>query len=249
MPHLSVNVDHVATVRQARREGWPDPLAAARWALSAGADGITAHLREDRRHIQESDCLRLRKLLARHPFNLEMAATPAMVRIARTLRPDSVTLVPERRRELTTEGGLNVRASRARLAQAVAILQKAGIAVYLFIDPDLRQIHAAAALNPRGVELHTGRYASAATAAARKTILHRLSDAADGAHELGLEVHAGHGLRLDNVSAVARLKHISGFYIGFAIVARALWVGWEEAVREMRKAVDRPQTLNMKRKA
>ena len=232
MPSLGVNIDHIATLRQQRRGRVPDPVAAARVCERAGADAIVAHLREDRRHIQDADVRRLRRTV-RTRLNLEMAVAPSVVRVALAVRPDQATLVPERRRELTTEGGLDVVAQRRRLAPVVRRLQRRGITVSLFVDPQRRQLDAAAALGVEAVELHTGAYAGAASPAQQRRRLRALRDAARHARALGLTVHAGHGLDYDNVRPVARLPGLGELNIGFAIVGRAAFVGLARAVREM----------------
>ncbi|TAH36990.1 MAG: pyridoxine 5'-phosphate synthase [Planctomycetota bacterium] len=231
MPRLHVNIDHVATVRQARRERVPDPVAAAVICELAGAQGITVHLREDRRHIQDRD-LRLLRETVTTLLNQEMALAEEMVRIALEVRPDEVCVVPEDRQELTTEGGLDAAAALPRLHKEVPKLQQAGIAVSLFVDPDPKALEAAAQCGADFVELHTGRYARA-RAAERHNELKRLETAARYAHELGLRVNAGHGLDYDNVGEVARLPHVEELNIGFAIVARSVLVGLDQAVREM----------------
>jgi pyridoxine 5-phosphate synthase len=236
MARLGVNIDHVATLRQARGVAYPDPLEAARAAEAGGADGITVHLREDRRHIQDDDVIRLRASL-RVPLNLEMAATDEMVGIALRVRPADVCLVPERRAEVTTEGGLDVVGQRAGLTDVVARLNDGGIVVSLFIDPDEAQIDAAAALRAGAVELHTGRYCEPLPAAVIAAELTQLRRAAEHAHGLGVIVNAGHGLRLDNVRPIAELPHMDVLNIGHSIVARAVLVGMQEAVREMRALV------------
>ncbi len=233
MPTLGVNIDHVATVRQARRTVEPDPIAAAVLAELGGADGITAHLREDRRHIQERDIRLLRQTVRTH-LNLEMAATPEMMAIALDVRPDYVTLVPERREEVTTEGGLDVVAGGDRLRAAVAQLQEAGIPVSLFVDADAKQLEAAAATGARFVELHTGTYANARTAAERCRELAVLQEGAAQALALGLRVNAGHGLTYGNVQPIARIPGMEELNIGHSIVSRAVLVGLERAVREMK---------------
>jgi pyridoxine 5-phosphate synthase len=233
MAKLGVNIDHVATLRQARGTTYPDPGAAAHAAEAGGADGITVHLREDRRHIQDADVTALRTAL-HVPLNLEMAATAEMAAIALRVRPADVCLVPERRAEVTTEGGLDVVGQRQVLADVVARLRDGGIQVSLFIDPEPRQIDAAAALRAATVELHTGRYCDALPAEAIAAELAELQRAAEHAHGLGLIVNAGHGLRLDNVRPIADLPHMDVLNIGHSIVARAVFVGMEEAVREMR---------------
>ncbi|MEA2626366.1 MAG: pyridoxine 5-phosphate synthase [Candidatus Binatota bacterium] len=233
---LGVNVDHVATIRQARRTTYPDPVEAARIAEEAGADGITVHLREDRRHIQDHDVERLRSRVRK--LNLEMAATAAMVGKALAVRPHDVCLVPERREELTTEGGLDVAAQRAILREGVKRLQGAGIRVSLFIDPDARQVEASADVGADFVELHTGTYSDAEGADAGRE-LGRIAAASTLARTAGLRVNGGHGLRLDNVEAVAALPEMVELNIGHSIVARAVLVGISAAVREMRERLDR----------
>jgi pyridoxine 5-phosphate synthase len=234
---LGVNIDHVATVRQARRADVPDPLEAALLAEKAGANGITVHLREDRRHIQERDVERLRQRIATK-LNLEMAVTPAMVAYTEKLRPNDACFVPEKREELTTEGGLDVIAHRARVKDAVARLQGRGIHASLFIDPDPAQIEAAREAGAHGIEIHTGTYCNAG-GAARETELHAIVDAASLAQRLGLEVHGGHGLDYENVLPIARISEIVELNIGHSIIARAVMVGIEQAVREMKKLLDR----------
>ncbi len=231
MPRLHVNVDHVATVRQARRGARPDPVA---WALAveaAGAHGITCHLRKDRRHVQDEDLRRLRAAVTTL-LNLESSLDEEMLAIALASGADEVCLVPENRQEITTEGGLDVVAERARLAAAIPRLQGAGILVSLFVDPDAPALEAAAALGADFVELHTGAYANAA-GAARAAELERLVRAAELGHRLGLRVNAGHGLDHENVVPVARLPHVEELNIGHALVARALFSGVERSIREM----------------
>ena len=237
MPHLGVNIDHVATLRQARRGESPDVVAAARAARAGGADSLTVHLREDRRHIQDKDVSLLRKEKGLR-LNLEMAATEEMVRIARVIRPDSVCLVPEKRQELTTEGGLNVERELSRLREIVRKIKGKGIVVSLFIDPDPAQLQAAKDAGADWVELHTGAYAGAA-GAARGAELAKIEKAGALALGLGLGLNAGHGLDYDNVGPVARLPRMQELNIGFSIIARALFVGLETAVREMKSLVDR----------
>jgi len=233
---LGVNIDHVATLRQARGTLYPDPLDAARLCEEAGAHGITVHLREDRRHIQDRDVTALRKTL-KIRLNLEMAATPEIIAIALKVRPDEVCLVPEKRRELTTEGGLDVFGQWKTLKTAVARLADTGIVVSLFIDPDRRQLDAAAAVGVPVVELHTGKYGDAAGAAAIRRELKRLSDGARYAHALGLQVNAGHGINLDNIRGILRIAYFDTLNIGHSIVARSVLVGMRSAVREMLQAM------------
>jgi pyridoxine 5-phosphate synthase len=229
---LGINIDHVATVRQARRAPYPDPVHAALLAEQAGADNITLHLREDRRHIQDRDVHSLRPLLQTR-MNLEMGLTAEMLGIATRLRPQDCCLVPEKRQEITTEGGLDVAADVARIAAGVSELSAAGVRVALFIAPDLAQIEAARRSGAPVVELHTGTYADA-TGAAQARELERLSTAAKRAANLGLEVHAGHGLTYNNVIPVASIPQIVELNIGHCIIARAIFVGLETAVRDMK---------------
>jgi pyridoxine 5-phosphate synthase len=229
---LGVNVDHVATLRQVRRASYPDPVTAATIAELAGAHQITIHLREDRRHIQERD-LRLLRETCQTALNLEMAATQEMVKMAYEVKPDLVTLVPERREELTTEGGLDVASQRESLAQLIRHLRDGEIEVSLFIDPDLDQVRAAHKVDAERVELHTGRYCEAPNSQERQRELERLVDAAKAATKLGMGCAAGHGLNYDNVQPVVRIIEIDELNIGHAIVARAVMVGLDRAVRDM----------------
>ncbi len=230
---LGVNIDHIATVRQARGTGYPDPLFAAFQAAEAGADGITMHLREDRRHIQDRDVYRVREHVDCR-LNLEMATTDEMVAIAEDLRPPDCCLVPERREELTTEGGLDVIAAGSRLGEVCPRLAAAGIQVSLFIDPDTAQIDAAAEAGAHAVEIHTGRYADAMSDAARRQELEAVARAVKYGVDAGLYVHAGHGLHYDNVEPVAAMPGVRELNIGHAIVARALSVGLADAVAAMK---------------
>lgn len=236
MPTLGVNIDHIATIRQARRTVEPDPIAAAVLAELAGADGITAHLREDRRHIQDRDVQLLRATVRTH-LNLEMAATDEMVAIALDLKPDYVTLVPERREEVTTEGGLDIAGQQARMADVVATLQGAGIPVSLFIDAEPSQIDASAAVQAQFIELHTGQYAEAHSDTARQKELQLLAAGCERAIAAGLRVNAGHGLTYWNVYPVACLPGMEELNIGHTIISRAALVGMERAVREMKQAI------------
>ena len=229
---LGINIDHVATVRQARRVSYPDPVHAALLAEQAGADNITLHLREDRRHIQDRDVHALRPLLQTR-MNLEMGLTNEMVEIAVGVRPQDCCLVPEKREEITTEGGLDVAADVERVAGGVRKLAAAGIRVALFIAPDLAQIEAAKRSGAPVIELHTGTYAEA-TGSAQARELERLSTAAKRATNLGLEVHAGHGLTYNNVGPVAAISEIVELNIGHCIIARAIFTGLEAAVRDMK---------------
>jgi pyridoxine 5-phosphate synthase len=236
---LGVNIDHVATVRNARGGRQPDPVRAALMAERAGADGITAHLREDRRHITDSDILRLSKEIAL-PLNLEMAATDEMLAIALRHRPHAACLVPERREERTTEGGLDVLQARDRLTSYVAALSDVGIRVSLFIEPEPRQLDAAKLLGAPVVELHTGAYCEAAEeggeVAARQ--LHRLAEAACYGASIGLEVHAGHGLAYETVRPVAAIAELAELNIGHFLIGEAIFVGLDESVRRMRALMD-----------
>ena len=239
MARLGVNIDHVATLRQVRRVSYPDPIETALAAEIGGADGITVHLREDRRHIQDADVEGLRRAL-RVRLNLEMAATPEMVEIAMRVCPDDVCIVPERRQELTTEGGLDVVGQAAALRSAVRRLRDAGLRVSLFIDPEETQIAASADAGAHAIELHTGRYAEHVDPVATGGELALLTAAAARARALGLEVNAGHGLRYDNVGPIATIAGIAVLNIGHSIVARAVLVGMEQAVREMRALTHDP---------
>ena len=231
MPKLGVNVDHVATLRQARGGREPDPVTAAAFAELAGADGITVHLREDRRHIQDRDVMLLRRTLQTR-LNLEMAATEEMVGIALKVVPAAVTLVPERRQELTTEGGLDILRHRQTLGPQIELLQQAGIGVSLFVDPDLEQIKASARLKADFVEIHTGSYCEA-DPSRQSAELSKIEQAVAAAKKFGLGVNAGHGLNYQNVRPVAEIKGIEEFNIGHSIICRAVLVGMDRAVREM----------------
>ncbi len=233
---LGVNIDHVATIRQARRTVEPDPVAAATIVELAGADGITVHLREDRRHIHDRDVHILRQTVRSH-LNLEMAATEEMVGIALEIKPDYVTLVPERREEVTTEGGLDIAGQASRMSKVVSQLQDADIPVSLFIDPDPTQIKASADTGAKFIELHTGRYAEAHKPAARETELQDLAKGCELAIDLGLRVNAGHGLTYWNVYPVAQLPGMEELNIGHSIISRAVLVGLDRAVREMKLAM------------
>lgn len=233
---LGVNIDHVATLRNARGGSHPDPLAAAQAALEAGADGITLHLREDRRHIRDDDLRRIRAALSA-PINLEMAATEEMVRMAIETAPHAVCIVPERREEVTTEGGLDAAGGRAALAPLVARLRDAGIRVSLFIDPAPDQLEAASALGAPVVELHTGAYAAGGTGE-----LERLRTAAAMTARLGLECHAGHGLTYGNVGAVAALPEIVELNIGHFLIGEALLVGLGASVKHMQSLIAAART-------
>ncbi len=241
--HLGINIDHVATLRQARYatmlelpNAEPSVTEAARAALAGGADSITLHVREDRRHMQDEDAFAVRREIPL-PLNLEMGATPAMLEFALRLRPDYVCLVPERRQEITTEGGLDVAGRAEELRPLVQALTAAGCKVSMFIDPELTQIEASAAVGAPMVELHTGRFANT-QGAERAAEVARLVAAAEHGHALGLEVHAGHGIQLANLAELNAVPHLSELNIGHTIVSRALFVGMAEAVREMKEAIN-----------
>ncbi len=235
MAELGVNIDHVATVRQARRTNEPDPVWAATLAQLGGADGITLHLREDRRHIQDRD-LRILRETVTVKLNLELACHPDVVAIACQTKPDQVTIVPEKREEVTTEGGLDAVGQRQKVADAIGRLQGAGIEVSLFLDPDPRQIEAASELKANAVELHTGEYALA-SGETQQAELAKLRAAAEHVLRLGLTLHAGHGLTYRNVKPIATISGMSELNIGHSIVARAIMVGFEQAVREMKQLI------------
>ena len=238
---LGVNIDHVATVRNARGGDYPDPVRAALRAVEAGADGITAHLREDRRHIRDADIAKLKRGLS-VPLNFEMAATDEMVAIALATRPHAACLVPEKREERTTEGGLDIIGGRDHLAPRVGALAEAGIRVSLFVEPEPTVMEAARALGAPVVELHTGSYCEAALRDdSERTAyeLTRIRRAAEHGAGLGLEIHAGHGLTLGSVGPVAALPQIRELNIGHSLIADAIFVGLEQAVRDMRSAIDR----------
>jgi pyridoxine 5-phosphate synthase len=232
VPKLEVNVDHVATLRQARLINEPDPVTAAALAELAGADGIIVHLREDRRHIQDRD-LRLLRQTVKTRLNLEMAATSEMLDIALEVKPDLVTLVPEKRQELTTEGGLEVAGQQTELHDYLRHLKEAGLQVSLFVDPDPRQLNAAKEVGAHWVELHTGIYAEATSEAEAQKLFDQLLDAARHARSLGLRVKCGHGLNYWNIKRFQRRQEFEEFSIGHAIISRAILVGIQQAVREM----------------
>jgi pyridoxine 5-phosphate synthase len=236
MIRLGVNIDHVATVRQARRALEPDPVAAAVLALLGGADGITAHLREDRRHIQDRDVRLLRQTVTQR-LNLELAAVDAIVDIACEIKPDEATLVPERREELTTEGGLDVVTHQKAVGRAIERLSAAGIEIALFVDPDPLQVETAKLLGAQAVEIQTAKYSEARGLNACRRELTALEEAASYAREQGLHVHLGHGLNYSNVQAVCRIGGVEELNIGHSIVAHAVLVGMERAVREMKQAI------------
>ncbi|HEY6085749.1 MAG TPA: pyridoxine 5'-phosphate synthase [Nitrospira sp.] len=233
MPRLGVNIDHVATLRQARGGTDPDPIAAAVLVELAGADGIVVHLREDRRHIQDRD-LQLLKASIHTKLDLEMAADEGMAKLALTIKPDMVTLVPERRQELTTEGGIDVAGHREQIQQIVTLLHNGGIPVSLFVEPDLGQIKAAHKVSADFVELHTGRYANAKKAKEADVEVEAITQAAKLAYKLGLGVNAGHGLNYQNVKRLTHIVEIVEYNIGHSIIARSVLVGLDRAVREMK---------------
>jgi pyridoxine 5-phosphate synthase len=236
LPRLSVNIDHIATIRQARRGVEPDPVSAALLAELAGADGIIAHLREDRRHVQDRD-LRLLRETVQTKLNLEMAATDEMQRIALEVRPNITTLVPEKREELTTEGGLEVASRIDFMRSYINRLQQGGIVVSLFVDPDEKQVSAARKSGADWVEIHTGAYANANTEKDREREFVKITEAAKLAGSLGLRVGAGHGLNYVNVRQIARIPEVEELNIGHSIISRAVLVGLERAVREMRALI------------
>lgn len=246
---LGVNIDHVATVRNARGGAYPDPVRAALMAVEAGADGITAHLREDRRHIRDADVAALARTLT-VPLNFEMAATDEMVALACALKPHAACLVPEKREERTTEGGLDIVGGRDHLSPRIRTLSDAGIRVSLFVEPDEAVMEAAHALGAPVVELHTGSYCEAsvagdATATARE--LARIVRAAEHGRTLGLEIHAGHGLTADSVGPIARIPEIRELNIGHALIADAIFVGLGRAIRDMRAAMDAARASSQER--
>jgi pyridoxine 5-phosphate synthase len=239
MPHLGVNIDHVATLRQARRGVEPDPVWAAAEAELGGAVCITLHLREDRRHIQDRD-LEILHQTVHVKLNLEMAVTDAMVDVACRVRPNQATLVPEGRQEITTEGGLDVAGQEAKVAAAIGRLRQAGITVSLFIDPEPRQVEASARTSAQAVEFHTGEYCNAADGPERDRQFARLAEGAKQAQSLGLVVHAGHGLSYTNVRRIAQIPGMTELNIGHSIVSRAIFTGLRKAVREMVRLIESP---------
>ncbi|MDD5505086.1 MAG: pyridoxine 5'-phosphate synthase [Candidatus Omnitrophica bacterium] len=237
MPKLGVNIDHIATLRQARRENFPDPVKAARVCELSGADSIVCHLRSDRRHINDDDLHRLRKSV-RSRLNLEMSISPEILRAAVLVRPDQATIVPEKRRELTTEGGLDVFGQKLKVARVVKMLKQNDIVVNLFIDPEKRQIEASREIGADFVELHTGRYANAADAAARLEELRKIRAAVLFGKKIGLGINAGHGLDYQNVTRIAKISCIEELNIGFSIIAASLFIGLSEAVKEMKRIIN-----------
>lgn len=239
---LGVNIDHVATLRQARLTKYPDPLEAVYAAENGGADGITVHLREDRRHIQESDVEMIKTVLLTR-LNLEMAVTDAMVKYAEIVKPAHCCLVPEKRQELTTEGGLDVVAHKDKVREVTKRLKHAGIEVSLFIDPEIKQIEAALHCDAPVIEIHTGAYADAKNEDEKDKELRRIIKAVQFAHQAGLIVNAGHGLNYENVQAIARIPQINELNIGHGIIARAIFMGLEPAVREMKRLMTEARIL------
>ena len=233
---LGVNVDHVATVREARKENEPDPLIAAKMAIKGGADGITVHLREDRRHINDSDLRQVRRNVRKVELNLEMAATNEMVNIALKVKPDMVTLVPEKRAELTTEGGLDLAKSGRKIKKAIDAIQSRGIPVSLFINPAIKDINLSKKLGATMVEIHTGLYANA-KGKKQTSELARVKKAVKRGRDIGLEINAGHGLKFTNVKKIASIKGIRGLYIGHSIVANSIYHGMEKAVKDMKRLI------------
>jgi len=236
MAGLAVNVDHIATIREARKSSYPDPVAAALIAEIAGADGIVVHLREDRRHIQDRDVRNLRNVV-QTKLILEMAATAEMVGIALDIQPDTVTLVPESREELTTEGGLDLMVHKSNIAETVDTLQNSGIPVSLFVDPDPEQIKLAHRINASMIEIHTGTFCDAATPAKKEVAFDKIVDAVKFAHKLKLKINAGHGICYNTIKDFRGLHEIEEFSIGHSIVSRAVLTGMEKAVKEMRALI------------
>ena len=237
MPKLGVNIDHVATLRQARRELEPDPILAAQICERAGAQSIVAHLREDRRHMQDKDIYILREIVKTR-FNLEMSVNKEIVRIALRIKPDQITLVPERREEITTEGGLDVIKHFSRIKEITLQMQKKDVQVSLFIDPQKKQIDKTLKAGAKVIELHTGQYAQAKTKESRRRELQRIFEMTEYASILGLKVNAGHGLNYENTQAVARIPKINELNIGHAIISRAVFVGLRKAVEDMVNIVE-----------
>jgi len=236
MPALGVNIDHVATLRQARKSFYPDPVRAALLCEKAGADSIVCHLREDRRHIQDDDLKKLKKSV-KVKLNLEMAASEEIIKIALGVKPDQITLVPEKREELTTEGGLDVASLKKRMKEVIKVMRKAGIAVSFFIDPEKEQIEASVEAGAKMIELHTGRYAEAGTGAGLEREYEALSRAAKHGAGAGLSVFAGHGLNYKNTDMLTKIKEITEYNIGHSIIAHSVFVGIENAVKEMKRLV------------
>lgn len=240
MAKLGVNLDHIATIREARKTNEPDPVFGSYFVEMAGAHGVTIHLREDRRHIQDRDLNIFRSVVKKLKLNLEMAATQEMLNIAIQVNPDQVTLVPEKREEITTEGGLDIIKNREAVQKVTSILKEKGIEVSLFIDPDRNMIKQALDIGADAIEIHTGTYANAGSAKERDLEISKISDLATFADELGLIVHAGHGLTYQNVEPIAAIPVIEELNIGHSIIARAVFVGLEQAIREMLILVTEP---------
>ncbi len=236
MKKLGVNIDHVATLRNARGISYPKPLLAALYAEEGGADNVTCHLREDRRHIRDEDVLELKRSIAT-PLNLEMAVTDEMVRFACEVQPAVVTLVPEKREELTTEGGLNVIENEEKIKNAIELLKKRSVAVSLFIDADIKQVEKALKLGAQSIEIHTGTYCNQPKESQSKE-LDKIFSASVYASQAGLEVHAGHGLHYQNIFPLLQIPDISSFQIGHSIIARGVFVGMKQAVREMKTIIE-----------
>jgi len=239
MIHLGVNIDHIATLRQARKGPFPDPVYAASICEKAGCDSIVAHLREDRRHINDDDIKRLKQSV-KIRFNLEMSISAEIVDIACLIKPHQATLVPEKRKELTTEGGLDILKQKSKIKKAVNKLTESGMEVSLFIDPDKKQISAVSETGAKIIELHTGKYAEAKTPSQRNKLLLELAKAASLAQSLGLRVNAGHGLDYSNTQAIAQIPEIEELNIGYSIICRGIFTGLENAVKEMLKLISRP---------
>lgn len=232
---LGVNIDHIATLRQARLEKFPDPFEAAKECLTGGADGIVFHLREDRRHIQDEDVLKLRSLKAR--LDMEMAVTDEMVKIALKIKPEMVTLVPEKRAEITTEGGLDIIKHSGKIKEIVKKLQDNGIVVSLFIDPVEKQVEESAVVGAAFIEIHTGKYANAKDEMRKKLELESVGNSIQKARMIGLRINAGHGLDYQNVKEIAKIPGVEELNIGFSIIARAVFVGLKTAVKEMKETI------------
>lgn len=238
---LGVNVDHVATVREARKDVEPDPVKAAELAIRGGADGITVHLREDRRHIQDRDLREIKERMRKGELNLEMGATEEMISIALKVRPDMVTLVPEKRAELTTEGGLDLKKTDRKIRRAVNVLQDIGIPVSLFINPSTNDVEISKEIGAKMVEIHTGLY-SGAKGKKQTEELKKVKEAVKRALDLGMSVNAGHGLNYMNVKKIASIRGLRGLYIGHSIVSMSVYIGMEKAVREMKRLIGEVKT-------
>ncbi len=233
---LGVNIDHIATLREARKELYPDPVWGGVLAQIAGADGIVCHLREDRRHIKERDLFILKEVV-KVKLNLEMSTNKEIVEIAKKVRPNQVTLVPERRQEITTEGGLDLKRNEKKIEEVVKELKERGVSVSLFIDPDIQQIESAKKIGAQAIEIHTGRYAQAKEKEKIEEELKKIKEAVLFAKKMGLETYAGHGLNYINITPIAKIKEIEEFNIGHSIISRAVFVGLIEAIKEMKKLI------------